>query len=87
MQTIYCLLLTCANTDLCFSCAKVEVMQSLQKPKKIGFRGSDGANYTFLAKPKDDLRKDQRLMELATGLNRCFALQIVIEKEKPTTLF
>ena len=33
------------------------VMASLQKPKKIVFRGSDGNEYPFLAKPKDDLRK------------------------------
>ena len=32
-------------------------MSSLQKPKKIVFVGSDGCQYTFLAKPKDDLRK------------------------------
>lgn len=29
--------------------------------------GSDGAHYTFLAKPKDDLRKDNRMMEAAGG--------------------
>ena len=38
----------------------VEVMQSLQKPKKIALRGSDGQSYVFLCKPKDDLRKDFR---------------------------
>lgn len=32
----------------------------LQKPKKLTFIGSDGAEYSFLAKPKDDLRKDYR---------------------------
>jgi hypothetical protein len=35
----------------------IEVLPSLQKPKKIAFLGSDGKAYTFLAKPKDDLRK------------------------------
>lgn len=38
----------------------VEVMISLQKPKKIALRGSDGKLYTFLCKPQDDLRKDFR---------------------------
>ena len=47
-------------------------MQSLQKPKKIIFKDSNLASHMFLAKPKDDLRKDQRLMEMATALNRCF---------------
>lgn len=38
----------------------VEVMFSLQKPKKISLRGSDGKLYVFLCKPQDDLRKDFR---------------------------
>jgi serine/threonine-protein kinase ATR len=38
----------------------VEVMHSLQKPKKISIRGSDGKLYVFLCKPQDDLRKDFR---------------------------
>jgi phosphatidylinositol kinase/protein kinase (PI-3 family) len=32
--------------------------------------GSDGREYPFLAKPKDDLRKDSRMMEVAGLLNR-----------------
>ncbi|KAL4421833.1 hypothetical protein ABPG77_001622 [Micractinium sp. CCAP 211/92] len=51
----------------------IEVMASLQKPKKVTFVGSDGAHYTFLAKPKDDLRKDNRMMEAAGVVNRLFA--------------
>ncbi|OLL26575.1 Protein kinase rad3 [Neolecta irregularis DAH-3] len=38
-------------------------MNSLQKPRKITILGSDGSEYPFLCKPKDDLRKDARLME------------------------
>lgn len=41
----------------------VVVMSSLQKPRKISIIGSDGKLYSFLAKPKDDLRKDARLMQ------------------------
>ncbi|GAA5842453.1 hypothetical protein JCM9279_005388 [Rhodotorula babjevae] len=41
----------------------INVMSSLQKPRKITVRGSDGRSYSFLCKPKDDLRKDARLME------------------------
>ena len=40
-------------------------MSSLQRPKKIVFVGSNGQLYPFLAKPKDDLRKDYRLMDFA----------------------
>ena len=46
------------------------VLQSLQKPRRLTIRGSDGAMYNVLAKPKDDLRKDQRLMEFNNMINR-----------------
>ena len=45
-------------------------MSSLQKPRKITITGSNGSKYTFLCKPKDDLRKDARLMEFASMINR-----------------
>ncbi|KAL8729547.1 MAG: hypothetical protein Q9166_004627 [cf. Caloplaca sp. 2 TL-2023] len=48
----------------------VLVLNSLQKPRKITIRGSDGHVYGLLCKPKDDLRKDQRLMEFNTMINR-----------------
>ncbi|BGP36884.1 hypothetical protein JCM10449v2_000786 [Rhodotorula kratochvilovae] len=41
----------------------ISIMSSLQKPRKITVRGDDGRSYSFLCKPKDDLRKDARLME------------------------
>ncbi|GAX74920.1 hypothetical protein CEUSTIGMA_g2366.t1 [Chlamydomonas eustigma] len=50
----------------------ITVMASLQRPKKITFTGSDGQKYSFLAKPKDDLRKDYRLMDFAGMLNSLF---------------
>ena len=46
------------------------VMGSLQRPKKVIVRGSDGCDYPFLCKPKDDLRKDARMMEQMTAANR-----------------
>ncbi|KAL8939500.1 MAG: hypothetical protein Q9216_003328 [Gyalolechia sp. 2 TL-2023] len=49
---------------------QVLVLNSLQKPRKISLRGSDGHVYALLCKPKDDLRKDQRLMEFNTMINR-----------------
>lgn len=48
----------------------VLVLNSLQRPKKITLRGSDGKQYGLLCKPKDDLRKDQRLMEFNGIINR-----------------
>nr|XP_046179436.1 serine/threonine-protein kinase ATR [Oncorhynchus gorbuscha] len=49
----------------------VEILASLQKPKKIGLKGSDGRSYTVMCKPKDDLRKDCRLMEFNCLINKC----------------
>ena len=51
----------------------MEVMPSLVKPKKITLRGTDGRKYTMMAKPKDDLRKDSRLMEFNRLVNRHLA--------------
>lgn len=47
----------------------IEVLPSLQKPKKIQILCNDGSQHTFLCKPKDDLRKDSRLMEFNTIFN------------------
>lgn len=49
---------------------EVTVLSSLQRPRKLTVRGSDGKAYGLLCKPKDDLRKDQRLMEFNTIINR-----------------
>ena len=49
---------------------EVLVLSSLQKPRKLTARGSDGKSYGLLCKPKDDLRKDQRLMEFNSMINR-----------------
>jgi serine/threonine-protein kinase ATR len=49
---------------------EVLVLSSLQKPRKLTARGSDGKEYGLLCKPKDDLRKDQRLMEFNSMINR-----------------
>jgi Phosphatidylinositol 3- and 4-kinase len=45
-------------------------MPSLQKPRKITVLGSDNRSYSFLCKPKDDLRKDARLMEFNSMINK-----------------
>jgi serine/threonine-protein kinase ATR len=49
---------------------EVLVLNSLQRPRRISVRGSDGHVYALLCKPKDDLRKDQRLMEFNAMINR-----------------
>ena len=49
---------------------EIEVMRSLAKPRKITIRGSNGQVYMFLGKPKDDLRKDARLMDFNGIINK-----------------
>ena len=51
---------------------EIDVMATLAKPRKITIRGSDGHTYMFLGKPKDDLRKDARLMDLYAMINKLF---------------
>ncbi|KIR51714.1 serine/threonine-protein kinase ATR [Cryptococcus gattii Ru294] len=49
---------------------RVDIMPSLQRPKKLVFIGSDGKAYPFLCKPHDDLRKDARVMDLNSMINK-----------------
>jgi serine/threonine-protein kinase ATR len=49
---------------------QIDVMPSLQRPKKIIFVGDDGKDYPFLVKPHDDLRKDARLMDFNSMINK-----------------
>jgi phosphatidylinositol kinase/protein kinase (PI-3 family) len=42
----------------------VEVISSKQRPRKITLRGSDGKDYVFLLKGHEDLRQDERVMQL-----------------------
>ncbi|WFD02134.1 non-specific serine/threonine protein kinase [Malassezia obtusa] len=48
----------------------IELMQSLQRPRKIVVHASNGVRYPFLCKPRDDLRKDARLMEFDAMINK-----------------
>ncbi|WFD42131.1 non-specific serine/threonine protein kinase [Malassezia psittaci] len=48
----------------------IEIMHSLQKPRKIIVQASNGNRYPFLCKPRDDLRKDARLMEFDAMINK-----------------
>lgn len=58
------------------------VLSSLQKPRRITIRGSDGQTYHLLCKPNDDLRKDQRLMEFNNIVNRFFKKDVESTKRQ-----
>lgn len=42
----------------------VHVITSKQRPRKITIRGNDGKDYVFLLKGHEDLRQDERVMQL-----------------------
>ncbi|KAM7543213.1 hypothetical protein Aperf_G00000011915 [Anoplocephala perfoliata] len=48
----------------------VEVLGSQTRPKKMCWLGSDGRKYAIVAKPNDDMRKDSRLMDMNSIINR-----------------
>lgn len=49
----------------------VDVIASKQRPRKITMMGSDGVNYHFLLKGNEDLRQDERVMQLFGLINAC----------------
>lgn len=61
---------------------EVLVLSSLQKPRKLIIIGSDGNRYPILCKPKDDLRKDQRLMEFNAMIDRALKKDVDASKRK-----
>ncbi|KAK5239964.1 phosphatidylinositol kinase- protein kinase tor1, partial [Cryomyces antarcticus] len=40
------------------------VIQSKQRPRKLTMKGSDGGTYTFALKGHEDIRQDERVMQL-----------------------
>ncbi|CAF1458633.1 unnamed protein product [Adineta ricciae] len=44
--------------------SNVKIITSKQRPRKISMMGSDGFQYTFLLKGHEDLRQDERVMQL-----------------------
>ena len=71
LPTIHCMLRNLLELSHCLAFVDdVEVMNSLQRPRKIGIIGSDGKTYFFLCKPKDDMRKDNRVLEFYNLINK-----------------
>jgi FKBP12-rapamycin complex-associated protein len=42
----------------------LKVIESKQRPRKLSMKGSDGVEYSFLLKGKEDLRQDERVMQM-----------------------
>ncbi|TDH73380.1 hypothetical protein CCR75_008691 [Bremia lactucae] len=52
---------------------KVTVLTSKQRPRKVSINGSDGKAYPFLLKGHEDLRQDERVMQLFGVVNTLLA--------------
>lgn len=54
------------------------VITSKQRPRKLTIHGSDGNDYAFLLKGHEDLRQDERVMQVCiyTDLNGPFVSNI-----------
>ena len=50
-----------------------QVLSSKQHPRKLTIKGSDGLDYTFLLKGHEDLRQDERVMQLFGLVNTLLA--------------
>lgn len=48
----------------------ITLLLSLQRPRKMDVIGSNGRRYTFLCKPDDDMRKDTRIMDFNSMINK-----------------
>ena len=51
----------------------IQVMNSKQRPRKLAVLGSDGVEYVFLLKGHEDLRQDERVMQLFGLVNTLLA--------------
>nr|XP_019702664.1 serine/threonine-protein kinase SMG1 isoform X2 [Elaeis guineensis] len=50
-------------------CEQLTILSTKTKPKKLVLRGSDGQNYTYLLKGREDLRLDARIMQMLQAVN------------------
>lgn len=51
----------------------LSVIISKQRPRRLGMKGSDGSEYMFLLKGHEDLRQDERVMQLFGLVNTLLA--------------
>lgn len=61
------------SQDICISgfSPTVHVISSKQRPRRMSIYGSDGKQYQFLLKGHEDLRQDERVMQLFGLINVC----------------
>lgn len=64
------------SVDTClhgFARDSLEILRTKTRPRLLFFVGSDGVNYSFLLKGKEDLSIDQRVLQVASYINSLVA--------------
>jgi len=61
--------------------SEIEILKSKQKPRKIFINGSDGQRHQFLLKGKEDLRLDERVMQLFDLMNSLIKMNNNLRKK------
>lgn len=61
---------------------RVDILSSMQMPRHLYLRGSNGLMYGILCKPNDDLRKDAKLMEFTTMIDHLLKKDYESEQRK-----
>jgi phosphatidylinositol kinase/protein kinase (PI-3 family) len=52
------------------------VITSKQRPRKLTIHGSDGNDYAFLLKGHEDLRQDERVMQVCIWITSSFCTDL-----------
>ena len=60
----------------------IDIILSLQKPKRITLQSNKGTLHSFLCKAKDETRKDSRMMEYSSMINRLTAKNTEARRRK-----
>jgi FKBP12-rapamycin complex-associated protein len=63
----------------------LHVIESQQRPRKMRMIGSDGNSYAFLLKGHEDVRLDERVMQLFSFLNTILNSKLITYKVVPIT--
>ena len=59
------------------------VITSKQRPRKLTIHGSDGEDYAFLLKGHEDLRQDERVMQVrmaSLDIKIIYLLSIIVDR-------
>ena len=68
-------------TISCFT-SRLIIIPSKQRPRRLSVTGSDGKEYQFLLKGREDLRQDERVMQLFGLVNNLLSVDTASFKRR-----